>query len=197
MKLNPWRSRKYPIIRDEDGQSSRQQAFQLFNEGYRPMQIFHMHILPVPRNTLLRYYEDWKKQNHKISDAQFKRYLKASPELSQEYVNMLAEYFGVPEEEIIVRMQKPWGISSLSKGELPDRRLFRIQSKVERRLELALRFIYLGEHVFKNNPKQIGDLINEALFLKNGTRLIIDKTDGQIVITKQKHEAPITKNESS
>ena len=45
-------------------------------------------------------------------------------------------------EGIILRMQKPWGVMSLSKGELPDRRLYRIQSEIEDRL------IYLIENIY-------------------------------------------------
>ena len=51
-------------------------------------------------------------------------------------------------EGIILRMQKPWGVMSLSKGDLPDRRLYRIQSEIEDRLEGALGLIYLTENIY-------------------------------------------------
>jgi len=63
-----WRkSRKYPIRRDEEGHSLRQQAFELFTEGNRPAQIFKNNLVPAPINTLFRYFEDWKKQKHRTS----------------------------------------------------------------------------------------------------------------------------------
>ncbi len=40
--------RDYPIQRDEYGRSLRQQAFEFFNEGYRPAQIF--------KNNLVKQY---------------------------------------------------------------------------------------------------------------------------------------------
>ena len=98
----------------------------------------------------------------------------------------LADYYGVSEEEIILRMRKPWGITDLSKGELPDNRLYRIQSEVEERLEAALRLIYLGEHVCKNGPKQVTRLIWDIVTLANNTRLVIQKVGGQVVVEKGK-----------
>jgi len=56
------KSRKYPIKYDEYGRASRQQAFALFSEKYRPSQIFRENLIPVPLDTLFRYFEDWKKQ---------------------------------------------------------------------------------------------------------------------------------------
>lgn len=180
------KSRKYPIIRDEYGRSTRRQAFDLFNEGYRPSQIFKENLIPVSMKTLFRYFEDWKKRKHKVSYSTLKRYLKGSPEFSEKYVKMLADYYGVSEEQIILRMQKPWGLSSLSKGELPDNRLYRIQSEIENRLEAALRLIYLAEKIYRNSPKQINQFIFEILALKDNTTMIISKVEGKIMIKKEK-----------
>lgn len=186
MKLLWWKSRDYPIQRDEFGRSMRKQAFELFDEGYRPAQVFKQSLVAAPMKTLLRYFEDWKKQNHKIPRAELKGYLKRNPEFSQKYVSMLAEYFGVPAEDIIVRMQKPWGITSLSKGELPDRRRYRIQSKIEKRLEAALRLIYLAEYVYKNSPEQVTQLIWDIVKLSDNTKLEIQKYNGQVTVKKEK-----------
>ena len=111
MKLFPWKSRKYPIKYDEYGRSARQQAFELFGEGYRPAQICEENLIPVPIKTLFRYFEDWKKQKHRTSLSILKKYMKERPEFSEQYIKMLADYYEVPPEDIIVRMQKPWGIT--------------------------------------------------------------------------------------
>jgi len=97
---------------------------------------------------------------------------------------MLADYFGVSEEQLTIRMQKPWGITDLSKGELPDNRLYRIQSEVEERLEAALRLIYLGEQLGRNPPKQIKRFLAELITLRDNTTLTISRVKGQIEITK-------------
>ena len=72
------KSREYPLIRDEYGRSARQQAFELFIGGYRPSQIFKEGLIPVSIKTLLRYFEDWKKQKHRVSRLLIRRIMKMS-----------------------------------------------------------------------------------------------------------------------
>ena len=180
------KSRKYPIIRDEYGRSLRHQAFDLFGEGYRPSRIFKEELIHAPMKTLLRYFEDWKKQRGKTSYSTLKRYLKESPEFSERYANTLANYFQVTPEDIILRWQRPWGIMQLAKGELPDNRLHRIQSGIEDRLEAALRLVYITEQLFHNSPKQLKELIWDIITLRNNTRLVIQKTKGQVLVRKER-----------
>ena len=112
--------------------------------------------------------------------------MKNNPEFSEKFIKDLADYFGVSTEDIILRMQKPWGITSLSKGELPDNRLYRIQSEVEDRLDAALRLLYLGEQAFHNTPEQVMQLAWEITTMKDNTILIIEKTEGQVTIIKER-----------
>jgi len=180
------RGRKYPIIRDEYGRSARQQAFDLYYEDYRPSQIFKEKLIPVPMNTLTRYYEDWKKQSRIASRSTLKKYMKNNPEFSEDLVKRLADYYQISAEEIIFIMQKPWGITRLLKGELPDNRHYQIQTEVEDRLDAALRLLYLGEQGFHNTPEQIGQLAWEITTLKDNTRLVIEKSEGQISVRKER-----------
>ncbi len=53
MKLLWFKRRDYPIKRDEYGRSARQQAFDLFTEGYRPSQIFKEGLVPVDKNKVI------------------------------------------------------------------------------------------------------------------------------------------------
>ena len=181
------RSRKYPIKYDEYGRSARQRAFELFTEGYRPSQIFKEKLIPVRINTLFRYFEDWKKQGKKIPYATYRKFFRENPEFSEQYITTLAEYFEVPKEIIILRSQQPWGLMDLSKGELPDIKLERKQSEKEVRLEAALRLIYLGEQFYKNSPNQVKRLILDIVTLTDNTRLVIQKTKGQVSIRKEKY----------
>ena len=107
MKLFLNKSRKYPIKYDEYGQSARRQAFALFDQGYRPAQVFKLKLVSVKLNTLYRYFEDWKKQKHKVNRATFRKYMRENPEFMEKYIKILADYFEVPPEDIIVRLQKP------------------------------------------------------------------------------------------
>ena len=185
MKSFPWKSRKYPIIRDEYGRSARQQAFSLFHDRYRPSEIFKQQLIPVPITTLYRYYEDWKKQGKKLPYFTYRKFFREHPEFSEQYITMLAEYFEVPQEKIIRRMQQPWGLIDLSKGELPDKRLKRTQSEIEDRLEAALRLISLREHLYRNSPKEIKELLIRIVRLKDKTDLIISHVNGKIMIEQR------------
>ena len=112
--------------------------------------------------------------------------MRENPQFTEKYVQMLADYFGVTPQDIILRIQKPWGIMRLTKGELPDNKLERSRSEVEDRLEGALRLIYLAENIYRNSPKHINRFFNEILTLENNTSLIISKVKGQIMIRKEK-----------
>ena len=181
-----YKSRKYPIIRDEYGRSARRQAFELFTEGYRPSQIFKENLIPVSVKTLFRYYEDWKKQKHRTSLPLIKKWLKENPEFSEKYIKMLADYFEVSPQDIVLRLQNPWGIMRLTKGELPDKKLERSRSEIEERLEGALRLMLFTEKIFRNPPRQIGRFIYEILTLPDNTAITISKAGGKIMIRKEK-----------
>ena len=112
--------------------------------------------------------------------------MKKNPEFTEKYVQMMADYFEVPPEDIIIVIQKPWGIEQLTRGELPDIKLARLQSEKEVRLEAALRLIYLAEQIFHNSPEQVKKLIWDIITLKNNTRLVIQKTEGQVLIRKER-----------
>jgi hypothetical protein len=185
MKLFPRKSRKYPILRDEDGLSSRKQAFDLFDRKYRPAKIYKEALVPVPLKTLFRYYEDWKKIGHRLPYSVFKQYTKENPEISEKVVKMLADHYGVSEEEIILRMQKPWGLMQLIKGDFPNIRLEVDRRAIEQRLEAALRILNFGEQVFQNSPAQCNQLLSDIVKLRNNTRLVIEKTMGQVVVRKE------------
>ena len=186
MRILWFKRRDYPIKRDEYGRSARQQAFDLFTEGYRPSQIFKEGLVPVSMKTLLRYFEDWKKKKHRASRSILRKIMKNNPEFTEKYVQMMADYFEVPAEDIMVRIQKPWGIEQLTRGELPDNKLARIQSDMEDRLDAALRLIYFAERLCRNSPEQNKRLLQEIVTLKDNTTLIISKIKGQITIRKEK-----------
>jgi len=187
MKILWFKRRDYPIKRDEYGRSLRQQAFDFFTKGYRPAQIFKGGLVPATSmKTLLRYFEDWKKKKHRTSRSILIKMMKSNPEFTEKYVQMMADYVEVPPEDILARIQRPWGIEQLTRGELPDKKLLRIQSEAENRLEAALRLIYLGEQIFHNSPEQVKQLIWDIITLKNDTRLVIQKTEGQVLIRKER-----------
>lgn len=165
MKWFPWKSRKYPIIRDEYGRSARQQAFELFWEGYRPAQIHKQKLIHVPIKTLFTYFEQWKKLNDRVSYSTMRKWMKKKPEFSEKVITMLADYLGMSREEVIIRRQKPWGLMQAMKGKWPNYRIKREQNEIESRLQGALELILLAER-FGNDREEFRKEIMKLLSKK-------------------------------
>ena len=66
MKIPFWKKREYPIKRDESGRSLRRQAFDLFDQKFKPSQIYKPQLVAASKKTLFRYYEDWKKRGYMV-----------------------------------------------------------------------------------------------------------------------------------
>ena len=162
MKILWLKRRRYPVKRDEYGQSARQRAFELFREGNRPAQVSQ--LLPISTRTACRYFEDWKKLTHKVPFAHIKKLVKKNPETSEYVIGMFADYFGVPPEQVILRMQKPWGLMQLLKAEFPNARIKRAKTRIERRLETALRLILLADSLYGKGPEAVNKEIGKILF---------------------------------
>jgi uncharacterized protein with von Willebrand factor type A (vWA) domain len=130
LKFLLWKWREYPIKRDEYGRSLRQQAFAFFDNGYRPAQVYKQQLVAASQKTLFRYFEDWKKKVHKVPYSHITKLMKQNPEFSEYVIKMLADYFNVSAEQVILRMQKPWGLMQLLKAEFPSERIRRSRSKI-------------------------------------------------------------------
>ena len=145
--LNLFRKRrKYPIRPDEFGKSARRRAFDAFDQGLRPARVARE--VGISLQTACRYFADWKK----LSPGLKRRYdlvrdiLKNHPELSEKVIRTIADELGMSVEEVIERLQKPWGIKQLLMGRWPNYAREERQSKCESRLRAALELIQLIEH---------------------------------------------------
>lgn len=140
------KSRKYPIKRDEYGRTARQRAFAAFQEGKRPAEVSRM--AGIRLSTACRYFADWKKlpANVDIRYKLLKVMRKSDGEFSEKTIRMLATNLGMPEEEVIDRLHKPWGLKQLLMGEWPNYAREERQSERERRLQAALNLINFIEH---------------------------------------------------
>ena len=167
MKLLLWKWRKYPIKRNEDGRSLRRQAFALFDNGYRPAQVYKQQLVAASQKTLFRYFEAWKEKGHKVPYSHIKKLMKQNPEFSEHVIKMLADYFGVHAEQVILRMQRPWGLMQLLKAEFPNERIRRSRIKIEQRLEAALRLTLFAEYFGGKEPEVMKKEINRLIFESN------------------------------
>jgi hypothetical protein len=182
MGWNPFKkSRKYPIKRNEFGESARQQAFTLFLNGFRPAQIFKDKMVPVKKTTLFRYHSDWKKEQQVPSYSVIRKLRKSHPEIADDTIKMLAEVLNISEGEAISYWNKPWGVKQLLSGEWPRADRAEIQGKIQSRLVASLEIIRLAEK-FKSSPEQFTDVLIQIAMLKENTRLEITKENGEIII---------------
>ena len=145
--------RKHPIQRDENGQSARQRAFNLFSEVYRPAQVCKM--LPISLRTARRYFEDFKKSRHRVLYSAIRKWMKDHPEFKEAVIDMLAISLEMPREEVISRLSRPYGLMAAMKGEWSNYRLDRQQTEIEERLLAALAIIRFANIFGHKEPRLV------------------------------------------
>ena len=180
------KKRKYPIKRDNRGLSIRQRAFSLFDEQFRPSQIYKQQLLKAKPKTLLRYYEDWKKKGDHISYLVIKSRMKKNPDLTEYVIKALSVTLDMPVEEVIKRLEKPWGLKQALRGQWPNHRLEREQNDVESRLNGGLWLMHAAE-VFHNSPREFVELILELITLNANTTLEITKKGDHLICKKEEN----------
>jgi hypothetical protein len=184
MRILWWKWRKYPIKRDEDGRSLRQQAFALFNKKLRPSEIYKQQLVQASQKTLFRYYEDWKKEHNQISYRVIRKIFKNNPDITEKLIETLSHKLEMPVEEVRRRIGEPWGLKRALRNEWPDYRLEREQSEIEDRLEGALAMICLME-LFQNSPEQLADLLVQITTLTDGAKLEITREERKLIVKKE------------
>ena len=135
------KSRKYPIIKDEYGRSLRKRCFERFEEGLRPAQIAReLNMIP---QTTYRYFECWKKLPKDLDNTctHWRKEIKNDSEFSNRLITMLSETLGTSEEQVIIRLQQPWGIKTLLKVHPQELQGMRSQS-------IPQSFLYFWESHF-------------------------------------------------
>lgn len=77
---------------------------------------------------------------------------KSCGEFSEQAIKSLATELGMSREEVIERLQKPWGLKQLLIGKWPNYARERRRSRAESRLEAALKLVHFSER--ENIPPQ-------------------------------------------
>ena len=156
-----FRRRKHPIKRDENGRSARQHAFELFEAGQRPAQVCK--TLPMSFQTCCRYFQDYKRIRHKVPYTTIRRWMKEKPEFSEKVIGMLADSLEMPPEEVVTRLQKPWGLLEALKGKWTNYGLERERTEIEDRLMAALEVVKLAEIFGQKKPQFVRDTLRELI----------------------------------
>jgi hypothetical protein len=110
------KSRKYPIKRDEFGESARSRAFAAFDRGLRPAEVAR--TVDISLRTACRYFTDWKKLPKDLESRyqMAKALLKSDSGLSRDVITMVAVAMDMPEKEVEARLQEPWGLRQILTG---------------------------------------------------------------------------------
>ena len=137
------KSRKYPIKLDEYRRSASNRAFDAFDYGLRPAHVAPLVNISLP--TACRYFTDWKKLpgNLEVRYRLAKVALKSNRKFSTDTIKLIGNRLGMSEEEVLERLQKPWGLKQLLMGKWPNHNQDREQSEAEARLLAALNLINL------------------------------------------------------
>jgi hypothetical protein len=154
MKFLFRKRRRYPIRRDQSGRSLRQQAFELFDGGSRPSQIYKQKLIQASPRTLFRYFEDWKKENNRPSYSILKKAMRRDPGLTEDLLKELSKQMDMPIGEVIALTNQPWGMLQL-----------------------------FGEYLFGNSPEIVEALVADIILLRDNSRLEIRKEHGMISVT--------------
>jgi len=137
--------RRYPIHRDPWGRTARQACFFQFDHGKGPSEAAE--FVGVSLHTAYRYHHDWKHQGsyfamrYKVAKALRQR----SPDLSLETIKSLGAELGMSEEEVVERLQRPWGLHKLLRGQWPNYVEEQEKTNAEARLGAAVELLRIYE----------------------------------------------------
>jgi len=159
--LRLFRGRRYPVKKDENGLSARQRAFNLFGTGQRPAQVCK--TIPISLRTACRYFQDFKKLHHRVPYSTIRKWLEESPEFSEKVIAILATSLEMDPEEVVARMQKPWGLMEAMKGRWPDYGLERERTEIEDRLLAALEVVKFADVFGHKDPRTVREILKQLM----------------------------------
>ena len=155
--------RRHPIKRDRNSRSARQRAFDFFWGGYRPAQVCKM--LPISLRTACRYFQDFKKLHHRVPYSTIRKWVRQSPEISNKVIAILATSLEMTPEEVITRMQRPWGLLEAMRGRWPDYGLERERTEIEERLLAALEIVKFAD-IFGHDPLMVRQTLKQLIMYR-------------------------------
>jgi len=111
------RRRRYPIQRDDQGQTLRQLAFMMFDYGCTPVKVAQIHDIKL--ETVRRYHRAWRRLPKGLRMRYFmlKVARKYDPNLKHRIVLVVAVLNELTEEEASAYMETPWAWRTFLSGE--------------------------------------------------------------------------------
>ncbi|NQT71924.1 MAG: hypothetical protein HQ553_04040 [Chloroflexi bacterium] len=142
--LRPKR-RQYPVEFDEQGRSRRRVCFEAFDLGKRPAQVIREYNYKP--NTVYSYWKQWKKLHrswHK-SREHLRLFKKADPDFFHDAALYAGKKLGMSPQEVLVHMDKPYGLLDLVQGKWPLHDTAPATNKAIAILYDIMRIIFLGQ----------------------------------------------------
>jgi len=136
--LEKKKSRKFPIQRDEYGDSLRARCRSLFDEKLQPAEVAKMLNMKV--DTARKYYQQWKQTspNYEANYTFIKDCMKKDSPNRDSNLELLSRIFEISREELDVILAKPHGLKRLLTGKLQSPRQINTAKKQHVVLEIAL-----------------------------------------------------------
>ena len=78
--------------------------------------------------------------------------MRENPEFSDQVIDLLASSLAMSRDEVLARMQKPWGLLEAMKGKWPNYGLEKDRTEIEDRLLAALEIVQLAEKLGHKDP---------------------------------------------
>jgi hypothetical protein len=148
--LNRKKSRRYPILLDEFGETLRKRCFELFEQGYRPSQVAD--VLDANLSTVQTYYRQWKKQGpgfEKFYNFVEPLFRKGSSERDNTLA-AIARLLQVSREELERVLERPHGLRCFLSGKLR----FPLNDEANRKTYMAIQLaMLLSEHLVERQGK--------------------------------------------
>ena len=158
--------RKHPIKHDEFGKSARRRAFHAFDQGLRPAQVIRE--VDISLATARRYFADWEKHHPRLEVRYdlLKTLRKGRGEFAEQTVNKIGETLDMSVEEVLRRLERPWGLKQLLMGEWPDYAREARQSEAESRLLAGLEIVHVIEFwgLTPERQREVLKRVGKALF---------------------------------
>lgn len=89
--------------------------------------------------------------------------MKTNPEFSSKVIDLLTANLDMSREEVVTRLQKPWGLVQAMKGEWPDYRLDEQRTAVEDRLLAALEVVNFADKFSQKDPRKVKDILRQLI----------------------------------
>jgi hypothetical protein len=110
--------RKYPIQYDQRGKSQREQCFESFDQGLRPMEV--VEELGIKKSTVKTYFQQWNQRGKDFDKiyAYVKQLIKPDSPHRDRTLDLLTRVCEVSREEFETILCKPHGLKRLMTGKL-------------------------------------------------------------------------------